>query len=221
MTTLTSARIDTLTAALLLFAAGLVDAVAFLVLQGSFVAFMSGNTTIFAAAIADTKIGLLALTGGLIGVFFVGCLVGATLRRWGGKHAVTEVLVGIALAMILGAALAPVWTTAGMLVIALGTGLVNSALSSSSAVHPGLTYVTGTLVTSAHALVDGIGTEHPMAWLKTFRWWFMFGVGAFFGGLAQVGIGASSLWIAAAVAVLVLLVNLRPHSKGIGGIRTT
>ena len=211
MTTLTP-RSDALTAALLLFLAGIVDAVAFVILQGNFVAFMSGNTTIFAVSLADAKTGLFALTGALIGVFFAGCLLGAALRRWGGKHALLEILAAVAAATIIGAALAPHYATAGMLLIGLGTGLVNSVLSTSSAVHPGLTYVTGTLVKSAHALIDGIGTGHPLAWLKTFRWWFLFGLGGFAGALAQAHIGTATLWIGAAIAVGVLLLHALPRS---------
>lgn len=213
MTTLIPPKSDALTAALLLFLAGVVDAVAFLILQGNFVAFMSGNTTIFAVSIAETKTGLITLTGALIGVFFAGCLLGAALRRWGGNHALLAILGSIAAATIIGAALAPAYPTAGMLLIGLGTGLINSVLSSSSAVHPGLTYVTGTLVKSAHALIDGIGSGHPFAWLKTFRWWFLFGLGGFAGGLAQAHLGTATLWIGAGIAVGVLLLHALPRSR--------
>ncbi len=199
-------RSDTATAAILLALAGYVDAIAFVVLKGSFVAFMSGNTTIMAASATTDAPNPLAITGALLGLFFAGCVLGAGLARWTGDRSTVVVLAVVIAAMTAGAATAVAASaTAGMLVIAVGTGVMNSALARTAAVHTGLSYVTGTLVTSAHRLVDGIGTAHPWAWLKTFRWWLLFASGAAAGGIAYSRLGAPVLWLAPAAAVCALV----------------
>lgn len=54
----------------LLGLAGFVDVIAFTVLQGNFVAFMSGNTTILGMSLATGQWGLAGITGVLI-LFFL------------------------------------------------------------------------------------------------------------------------------------------------------
>lgn len=196
-------------AALLLFIAGGVDAIAFVVLKGNFVAFMSGNTTILGSSIAGGASASVALTGALLAIFFGGCVLGAMIGRWGGAGAVTLVLVAVAVTMLVGAAVASAGAvTGGMLVIALSSGLINSALTAASSVHVGLTYVTGTLVKSAHQLVDGIGGGRRWEWWKTFRMWLVFIVGAFVGGWALHRVGIGALWGAVGLAAVVPVVRL-------------
>lgn len=198
-------RSDTVMAATVLLLAGFVDAIAFVVLKGNFVAFMSGNTTIMAASATTDAPNPLAITAALLGLFFVGCVLGAGLARWSGAHAATAVFTVVITAMTIGAGTATAGSvTAGMLVIAVGTGVMNSVLARSATVHTGLSYVTGTLVTSAHRLVEGIGTAHPWAWLTTFRWWLLFALGAGAGGFAYSRLGAPILWIAPVLAVIAL-----------------
>lgn len=202
-------RSDTAMAAIVLALAGYVDAIAFVVLKGNFVAFMSGNTTIMAASATTDAPNPLAITGALLGLFFAGCVLGAGLARWAGDRAITVVLAVVIAAMTAGAATAAASATAGMLVIAVGTGVMNSALARSASVHTGLSYVTGTLVTSAHRLVEGIGTAHPWAWLKTFRWWLLFVLGAAVGAVAYSRLGAPVLWLAPVLAVCALVCAVR------------
>ncbi|WLP92701.1 YoaK family protein [Gordonia sp. NB41Y] len=193
----------------LLGLAGFVDAIAFVVLQGSFVAFMSGNSTILGSSTATGHWGLVGLTALLVVLFFGGCFAGAAIVRWVG-HAHRVVMVAIAVVILVGAIVA---TTAsewsGMVLIALAGGLISSALSAGTDVHVGLTYVTGTLVKAAHQLAAGIGTEHPWSWLSTVGYWFSFAVGAALGGLAFRGFGAQALWIAVGLAVVACVLPVR------------
>jgi uncharacterized membrane protein YoaK (UPF0700 family) len=93
-------------------------------------------------------------------------------------------------------------------VVAIGSGLINTALSRSTDVHVGLTYVTGTLVKAAHQLVYGIRTDDAWQWTTTVATWLVFACGAMAGGFGYRWIGVSSIWIA--VVALVIAAFL-PH----------
>lgn len=194
----------------LLGLAGFVDAIAFSVLQGSFVAFMSGNTTILGFASAFGEWSVAGLTGLLILLFFVGCAAGASLARWAGRLAHKLLLGSITAVTLIGAIVANTASPmTGVVLLALSGGMTTSALAVNTDVHVGLTYVTGTLVKAAHQLVEGIGTANPWSWLKTFRFWLVFGLGALIGGLAFHALELSSLWIAAGLASVSLLLPYR------------
>ncbi|WOC12281.1 YoaK family protein [Gordonia sp. MP11Mi] len=200
---------DALLGAWLLGLAGFVDAIAFVVLQGSFVAFMSGNTTILGSSSATGHWHLAGLSALLIVLFFAGNVAGAAVGRWGGSAAHRLLMILIATVTIIGTITAntsSVW--AGLIVIAVAAGLINSALAANTDVHVGLTYVTGTLVKAAHQMIAGIGAEHPWGWVKTLGFWAVFAVGAAVGGVAFHGLGAVALWFAAAFAVVACLL---PH----------
>lgn len=194
---------DVLLGVWLLVLAGFVDAIAFVVLQGSFVAFMSGNTTILASSTATGHWGLAGLSALLIALFFTGCAAGAAIARWAGQAAHRVLMASITAVTLAGAIVAnTVSEWSGMLPIAVVGGLTSSALAANTDVHVGLTYVTGTLVKAAHQLVAGIRTAHPWSWLETFGYWFVFAVGAALGGLAFRGLGAASLWVAVGLAAV-------------------
>ncbi|MCF8589035.1 YoaK family protein [Gordonia liuliyuniae] len=200
---------DALLGGWLLGLAGFVDAVAFVVLQGSFVAFMSGNTTILGSSATTGDWHLAWLSTLLIVLFFAGNVTGAAVGRWGGSAAHRMLMILIAAVTILGTVVAnTVSVSGGLVVIAVAAGLINSALAADTDVHVGLTYVTGTLVKAAHQLIAGIGAEHPWGWVKTLGFWTAFVVGAAVGGLAFHRLGAASLWFAAAFAVAACLL---PH----------
>lgn len=190
--------------------AGFVDAIAFTVLQGNFVAFMSGNTTILGLSLGTGQWGLAGLTALLIVLFFVGGAVGAAYVRWAGPRAHRLLMLSIALVTLIAAVIATtVSPEAGVTLIALVGGMTSSALMHNSDVHVGLTYVTGTLVKAAHQLVEGIGTKQPWAWLKLLGFWATFGLGAILGGLAFVALGISALWIAVVLAAVACVLPSR------------
>lgn len=194
---------DVLLGVWLLGLGGFVDAIAFVVLQGNFVAFMSGNTTILGSSTATGHWSLAGLAALLIYLFFTGCLTGAAIVRWVGSAAHRVLMASITLLTLAGAIVANTASTwSGTLLLAVVGGLTNSALATNSDVHVGLTYVTGTLVKAAHQLVDGIHTKHPWSWLATIGYWFAFAVGAILGGLTFHRLGPAALWVALGLAVV-------------------
>ena len=195
----------------LLALAGLVDAVAVVVLKGAFVAFMSGNTTIAASSAATGDWGVAGLAFGLLGLFFSGVIGGAAIARWGGPRSHRATMLLIAAVTTAGTVVAcTVSESAGVVTIAFAAGLINAVLASGSDVNVGLTFVTGTLVKAAHRLVDGIGTEHPWAWLATFGYWAVFAGGAVVGGATYARWGAPALIIAVVVAAIACVL---PHRR--------
>lgn len=206
---LSSNHPDIAIAAALLFLAGLIDAIAFVVLKGSFVAFMSGNSTILGASTAAGGWSTIAVVAGLVAAFFGGAVGGAALGRWGGQHSPVWVLVAVTVTLLAGTVVALTASpTAGMIVVATATGAINSALSHTSTVPGGLTYVTGTLVKSAHELVASLGTDRPWAWLAVFWMWPVFVLGAVCGGFAERHWGVAGLWAGVAIAACTLLLRV-------------
>ncbi|MFE0751630.1 YoaK family protein [Gordonia sp. NPDC058843] len=209
-----SGHIDVTIAASLLFLAGLIDAIAFFVLKGSFVAFMSGNSTIMGASTAAGRWSAIAVVGGLVVAFFVGAVGGGAISRWGGKQAPVLVLAAVTATLLLGTVVALTASpTAGMIVVAMATGAINSALSHSSTVQGGLTYVTGTLVRSAHELVASLGTDRPWAWLAVFWMWPVFVLGAVCGGFAEQQWGVAGLWAGVLIAAGALVLRVAETSS--------
>lgn len=200
---------ETLLGAWLLALAGFVDAVAIVVLHGSFVAFMSGNTTILGSSAATGKWQLAGLYALLIALFFGGNVAGAALVRYTGRAAHRLVMASVTAVILAGTLVATtVSEQAGLVTIGVAAGLINSALAQQTDVHVGLTYVTGTLVKAAHQLVDGIGSDRPWAWTGPLGFWAVFAVGAAAGGVAYSWLGTPALWIATGLAGITCLL---PH----------
>lgn len=210
---LSSRHPDVAIAAALLFVAGLVDAVAFVVLKGSFVAFMSGNSTILGESTSAGRWSTIALVAGLVAAFFGGAVGGAAISRWVARSPVW-VLVAVTVALLVGTVVALTASpTAGMIVVAVATGAINSALSHTSTVQGGLTYVTGTLVKSAHELVASLGTDRPWAWLSVFWMWPVFVLGAVCGGFAERQWGVAGLWVGVLISVGALALRVAETSS--------
>lgn len=193
---------EALLGAWLLALAGFIDAVAFVVLQGSFVAFMSGNTTILGSSSATGHWHPASLSAGLIVLFFGGNVAGAAMVRYAGRAAHRLLMLSIAAVILVGTIIATTSApTAGLVVMAIAAGLINSALAAKTDVHVGLTYVTGTLVKAAHQLVEGIGSDRPWAWSRTLGFWVVFAGGAVVGGVVFSKLGTAALWFAVGLAV--------------------
>ncbi|MGX1857370.1 YoaK family protein [Dietzia sp. NPDC055340] len=204
---------EALLGAWLLAIAGFVDAVAFVVLQGSFVAFMSGNTTILGSSSANGHWHPASLSAVLIALFFAGNVGGAALVRYAGRAAHRLLMVSIAAVILVGTIVAnTVSPMAGLVVTAIAAGLINSALAAKTDVHVGLTYVTGTLVKAAHQLVEGVGSDRPWAWSKTLGFWAVFAGGAVVGGAAFSKLGTAALWCAVGLALVACVLPHRTDS---------
>ncbi|KMO21312.1 hypothetical protein QR79_17000 [Methylobacterium indicum] len=181
---------------LLTAAAGFVDAVGFLRLDGLYTSFMSGNSTQFAVSLAQPghpvawEIGLLFvsfLTGG-----FCGSVVSLrTPGRWGPAAvlAVEAALLAAALSLAFGPAQGPV---APLLAAAMGAQ--NAALRRSAGFRPGVTFVTGTLFSLSHTLAQAATRIGPaLGWLPDACTWLALVAGAVAGGLAYRAHGLEAL----------------------------
>lgn len=195
-------------ACVLLLVAGFVDAIAFVFLNGNFVSFMSGNTTVLGAAPSRGLWSEAALCMTLIVLFFCGVLGGSVYNRRTRRSPVPMlglVTLGLALAAVvaeLGAG------TAAMLIVTVAAGLINTVFERDHLRH-GLTYVTGTLVSAARQLADAVtaepGERNHRAWLASIGMWFLLALGAVAGGFAYRWIALGALYIPVALLAVALL----------------
>lgn len=85
--------------------AGYVDAVGFMTLGGFFVSFMSGNSTRLGVGLAMGEWDQAAIAFGLIALFVVGVVFGATVARRFGEERRSAVLAAEAVLLLIGAGL--------------------------------------------------------------------------------------------------------------------
>ncbi|MEE3853279.1 YoaK family protein [Gordonia sp. LSe1-13] len=217
-------------AGLLLLVAGFVDAVAFIYLQANFVSFMSGNTTVMGVSPSLGHWSDVAVCAGLIALFFVGVFLGSVVNRT--RRRPREFLVWtIAAATTVGAVLVslePVAAAgdmegagvAGMLVVAVATGMINAIFEKEAAVPYGLTYITGTLVRSARQLADTVVGETPgrrWSWLGSLGMWSLLAVGAVGGGYCYRWMSLPAMWIPATLlAAMALTISLARVARPTG-----
>ncbi|TGD96894.1 YoaK family protein [Methylobacterium nonmethylotrophicum] len=189
--------LDIVSGLLLTAAAGFVDAVGFLRLDGLYTSFMSGNSTQFAVSLAQAghpvawEIGLLFvafLAGG-----FTGSLVSLRLPgRWG-SAAVLGLEVGL-LVVALSTVLSPAFQGPAAALLAAAMGAQNAALRRSAGFRPGVTFVTGTLFSLSHTLAQAAtGTGPAFGWVPDACTWLALVAGAVAGGLAYRGYGLEAL----------------------------
>jgi uncharacterized membrane protein YoaK (UPF0700 family) len=182
---------------LLTAAAGYVDAVGFLRLDGLYTSFMSGNSTQFAVSLAQPghpvawEIGLLFaafLAGG-----FAGSLVSLRLPgRWGPAAVLglEAALLVTALATVLG----PTFQGPAAPLLAAAMGAQNAALRRSAGFRPGVTFVTGTLYSLSHTLAQAATRSGPvLGWVPDACTWLALVGGAVAGGLAYRAHGLGAL----------------------------
>lgn len=193
--------------------AGFVDITGFLQLDGYFVSFMTGNTTLLARDLAGgmqrVAVPALLIAGFVIGVT-IGTLAG---DRWGARRKV--VVTAMVAACLACAALARVADQSeislGLLVIAMGA--LNTAMSGNRANPVGLTYMTGALVRTGQLLAERIGgdrTANPLAFAGL---WASLLIGALCGALVGMNWGAASLWVAASGAFVLCLAAMRMRAS--------
>lgn len=143
--------------------AGWVDAIGLTRLGGTFVSFMSGNTTSFAAAAVHGSRS--ALDAGVVIVMFVaGVVLGeflcGTPRHDGRRLVLSAEAALLAAAALLAWAEGPVGAVSWLLALAMGTQ--NTSIHRAGGISVGRTYVTGTLVHIGTALaraLRGAGLE--------------------------------------------------------------
>lgn len=189
--------------------AGFVDAAGFVLTQGLFVSFMTGNSTRFAVGVSDNSLIALA-AGGLIASFLIGVVIGAliaaiseTRRKPAVLAFVTAMLASAAMLHGLGLTIVP----AGLL--ALGMGAINNVFLRDGEVSVGVTYMTGTLVRLGQRIAAAIRGERSGSWARFLLLWASLIVGALAGALLATHGIALCLWLAAILSAALTVAALR------------
>lgn len=186
--------------------AGYVDAIGFLTAGGVFVAFMSGNSTQFAVALA-TGVGPEALAGGLVGTFVAGVVAGTLAATVAGRWRKPAVLALVAVMLVAaGVAAQAAGPVAAAFVLAAAMGAENAVFQRDGEVAIGLTYMTGTLVKLGQRLAAALTGGQRWAWVPHLLLWCALVAGAIVGALAYRRLGADAIWPAAGAAALCALV---------------
>ncbi|AUH68320.1 YoaK family protein [Gordonia sp. PS3] len=184
--------------------AGYLDAVGFLELKGSFVSFMSGNTTELATQLGTGRLGGAGTVASILAMFFCGAVIGAIAARfWDGRTTVllttTVLLAASALACVF---VAP--SSAFAIGLPAAMGAMNSTFLRKGEVSIGLTYMTGTLVKAGQQLVEAFTGGPRMLWLRNLSLWFALAVGGMIGAATHNLTGpTSAVWISVAAMLVV------------------
>ncbi len=183
--------------------AGFVDASGFLMSNGLFVSFMSGNTTRLGVAVADWS-GSIGPAIGIIAAFIAGVASATAFgrSRWNGQ---ARMLAGVSIILALSAVL--VFTGKvfpSVMAMAFAMGSINIVLSDANGVRVGLTYVTGALIKVGEALGGRCDDAPSVYWSAAL--WLALLMGCIMGAKASAVFGPYAIWIAAgSVAALSLL----------------
>jgi uncharacterized membrane protein YoaK (UPF0700 family) len=189
--------------------AGFVDVTGFLQVDGYFVSFMTGNTTLLARDLAGgaSRVAVPAL---LIAGFVIGVVAGTLLGdRLASRRKI--VVTALVAALLVCAALARFVElreiSLGLLVVAMGA--LNTALSANRESPVGLTYMTGALVRTGQLLADRIAGDREANPLPFALLWLSLLAGALGGAVVGLYWGAASLWVACAFALALCLAAMR------------
>ncbi|MBE7213012.1 MAG: DUF1275 family protein [Gluconacetobacter diazotrophicus] len=181
----------------LAFVAGSVDAEGYLFLHGSFVSFMSGNSTKGAVGIGTGNGPAVELAAALIALFVCGVALG-TLAGGRGRWRQRRVLVTVA--AILAVAGAVEAAGAGGIAIGMAAaamGALNAALPHADGVRLSATYMTGTLVKLGQELAEAARGGRRWGWVPYAMLWSGLTGGAVAGAALYPAIGLGGLWAAA------------------------
>lgn len=190
--------------------AGYVDAVGFMTLGGFFVSFMSGNSTRLGVSLAMGEWADAAIALGLIGLFVVGVVIGATLARRFGEGRRSAVLAAEAMLLLAGAGLCTAgWRDVGMAAVVLAMGVENAVFQRQGDVGVGLTYMTGTLVRMGQRIATALHGGARWDWVPFLMLWLGLAVGGAIGAVSFLRLGVLALWAAfGVVATLTVLVAI-------------
>ncbi|RSB44222.1 DUF1275 domain-containing protein [Brevundimonas sp. 357] len=182
--------------------AGYVDSLGFLHLGGVFVSFMSGNSTRLAVSLAEGRWQAAGAVAGVLALFVLGAMLGALVAGGEGARSRSRVLAVEAFllggaAVAAGAGIAPV--AIGLMVMAMA--VENSVFLRDGEVGVSLTYMTGTLVKTGHALAAAVRGGDPWAFRPYMVLWAGLVGGALLGAVVYGRLGLDALWPAAAAAM--------------------
>ena len=189
--------------------AGFVDVTGYLHLNGYFVSFMTGNTTLLARDMAEgahrVAVPALLIAGFVIGVT-IGTLVG---DRWAARR--KAVVSGMVAAMLVSAALARVidLNPLSLALLVFAMGALNTVMSGNRANPVGLTYMTGALVRTGQLLAERLAGDRSANPLLFAGLWASLLAGALCGALVGLNLGAASLWVAGGFALVLCAAAMR------------
>lgn len=200
--------------------AGYVDAVGFMTLGGFFVSFMSGNSTRLGVGLATGQWDQGAMALGLIALFVVGVVTGATVARRFGEERRSAVLAVEALLLLVGAGLCTLgWRELGMVAVVLAMGVENAVFQRQGDVGVGLTYMTGTLVRMGQRIATALHGGARWDWVPFLLLWTGLAVGGAVGAVSFLRFGVLALWpafaVTASLGVAVRLAEMRSEKAGI------
>ena len=189
--------------------AGYVDITGYIQLDGYFVSFMTGNTTLLARDMAEgahrVAVPALLIAGFVIGVT-IGTLVG---DRWAARR--KAVVSGMVAAMLVTAALARVvdLNPLSLALLVFAMGALNTVMSGNRANPVGLTYMTGALVRTGQLLAERLAGDRSANPLLFAGLWASLLAGALCGALVGLNLGAASLWVAGGSALVLCVAAMR------------
>ena len=189
--------------------AGFVDVTGYLHINGYFVSFMTGNTTLLARDMAEgahrVAVPALLIAGFVIGVT-IGTLVG---DRWAARR--KAVVSGMVAAMLVTAALARVvdLNPLSLALLVFAMGALNTVMSGNRANPVGLTYMTGALVRTGQLLAERLAGDRSANPLLFAGLWASLLAGALCGALVGLNLGAASLWVAGGFALVLCAAAIR------------
>lgn len=190
--------------------AGFVDAVGFISLSGYFVSFMTGNTTRLGVESALLHWDGIAIAGGVLLTFVIGVIAGALVAKFSGRWRRPAVLGWVTLCLAASALLGPGagGFEPGAACLVLAMGAANSVFQRNGEVTIGVTYMTGTLVKMGQGIANALTGGPRWSWLRNFVLWLGLALGAYAGAVAYGAYGYGSLWIAAALSMILALGSL-------------
>lgn len=196
--------------------AGFIDATGYLQLRGTFVSFMSGNSTLLAIGVSRADEAAVTLLSSVLVLFVAGVMAGTfVVSLVSPRHQVPTVLAVmtglLAVASLAFRLSAPMTAVAAM---TLAMGAANATFQRNGDVVVGVTYMTGTLVKVGQKLAQALTGGLKWDWLPYLWLW----AGLICGGCAGarafsvMGLGAVNL----AVGWSVVLTIYAAVSAGLG-----
>jgi len=175
--------------------AGYVDAVGFMTLGGFFVSFMSGNSTRLGVGLSLGEWEQAGIAFGLIVLFVVGVVTGATAARRFGEERRSVVLAVEAVLLLIGAGLCTLgWRELGMAAVVMAMGVENAVFQRQGDVGVGLTYMTGTLVRMGQRIATALHGGARWDWVPFLMLWTGLAVGGAIGAVSFLRFDVLALW---------------------------
>lgn len=183
--------------------AGCVDVIGFLQLGGTFVSFMSGNSTQMAVAVMAHEIPRIVQLGGILALFVIGTMAGTLAGHFAPPKLRLTLVLGLVTVLLTAAAAASAvgWPLAAMGLLTVAMGAENASFQRDGDIVIGLTYMTGTLVKIGQRLALAMVGGPSFAWVPYLVLWLGLIGGGIIGAFLYHAIGLHSLWLVAAWAL--------------------